>query len=51
MLEFASKDSEYKAFLELHENRNMLKHLQTLLLVLSTHDDPLTIEADILTQR
>lgn len=46
LLEFASKDSAYKAFLDLHENRNLPKHLQTLLLVLSSNDDPLSIEAD-----
>lgn len=46
--EFAAKDPSYKAFMGLCENRNVSKHLQTLL---NVTDDPLTIEAVIVTNR
>lgn len=48
---FSDKDSNHKAFLNLKENRNLVKHIGTLLQVLSVNDDPLTIEADIVTSR
>ena len=49
--EFAAKHESYKAFLELKENRNLPKQLGTLLQLLSVNDDPLIIEADIVTAR
>ena len=48
---FSDSDSKHKAFLNLKENRNLVKHIGTLLQVLSANDDPLTIEADIVTSR
>jgi hypothetical protein len=51
MADFAAQDPSHKQFLQLRENRNLQKHLGTLLQILSANDDPLTIEADILTSR
>ena len=48
---FCDQDTSGKAFLELKENRNLVKHVGTLLQLLSVNDDPLTIEADIVTTR
>jgi len=49
--EFAAQDPSHKKFLELRENRNLNQHIGTLLKLLSVTDDPLTIEADIVTSR
>jgi hypothetical protein len=51
LAEFAAKHESYKAFLELPENRNLPRQLGTLLQLLSVSDDPLIIEADIVTAR
>jgi hypothetical protein len=48
---FGAQQPSYKQFLELRENRNLPKHLGTLLQILSVNDDPLTIEVEILTSR
>ena len=50
-VEFAAKDASYKAFLDLQENRNLPKQLGALLQLLTVNDDPLIIEADIVTAR
>jgi hypothetical protein len=46
-----AQQPSYKQFLQLRENINLQKHLGTLLQILSVNDDPLTIEAEILTSR
>lgn len=51
LAEFAAKNATFKAYLELPENKNLAKHIQALLLLLAPTDDPLTIEADIVTNR
>jgi hypothetical protein len=51
MAAFAAQDPTHRQFLELRENRGLAKHLGTLLQLLSVNDDPLTIEADIMTSR
>jgi hypothetical protein len=51
MADFAARDPSYHQFLQLRENRNLHKHLGTLLQLLSVNDDPLTIAADIITSR
>lgn len=51
LADFAAKDAAFKAYLELPENKNLPRHIQTLLLLLTPTDDPLTIEADIVTSR
>lgn len=49
--EFSDKDSNHKEYLNLKENRNLVKHIGALLQVLSVNDDPLTIDSDIVTSR
>ena len=49
--DFCDQESSGKAFTELKENRNLVKHVATLLQLLSVNDDPLTIEGDIVTTR
>ena len=51
LADFAARNESYKAFLELPENRNLPRHLGTLLQLLAVNDDPLIIEADIVTAR
>jgi len=51
LAEFAAKHESYKAFPELPENRNLPRQLGTLLQLLTVSDDPLIIEADIVTAR
>ena len=51
LAEFAAKHESHKAFLEQPENRNLPRQLGTLLQLLSINDDPLIIEADIVTAR
>jgi hypothetical protein len=51
LADFAAQGPSYKQFLQLRENRNLQQHLGTLLQILSVNDDPLTIEAEILTSR
>jgi hypothetical protein len=51
LAEFGAQDPSYKQFLQLRENHGLPKHLGTLLQLLSLTDDPLTIEADIMTCR
>jgi hypothetical protein len=51
LADFAAQAPSYKQFLQLRENRNLQQHLGILLQILSVNDDPLTIEAEILTSR
>jgi hypothetical protein len=51
LTDLGAQQPSYKQFLQLRENRNLPKHLGTLLQILSMNDDPLTIEAEILTSR
>lgn len=48
---FSNQDASHKSFLELNENRNLTKHISTLLQLLSVIDDPLPVQNDIVTQR
>lgn len=51
LADFAARNESYKAFLELPKNRNLPRQLGTLLQLLAVNDDPLIIEADIVTAR
>jgi hypothetical protein len=49
--EFRLQSDANAAYLDSAENRNLPLHLQALLQLLSPHDDPLLIGADIVTDR
>jgi hypothetical protein len=51
LLEFRQQSDTNAAYLDNKEHRNLPLHLQALLQLLSPHDDPLLIGADIVTDR
>ncbi len=51
LADFAGMHESHKAFLLLPENRNLPRQLGTPLRLLTVTDDPLVIEADIVTAR